>query len=410
MIKDFLKGAFVTFLSLQLVQANLVQAQTSQTQTQVPPPPALRGRVVHIPTSVSDQTSAIQSAIDAAGSGDTIFFDQGNHVVCGTVNMKAGQLYIGPTVTYPLLGQNTRAVINGCGNTGTFVPASHTMFYGLSLDSMNSYVFAGTTGAGFRNNTWDNHFTGGISIEWTCHGGDTDTTIDWNTFNNGSGHDNGECREDGTNGTNYLFTHNAMHYCENDCVGPQNDNAVNEEYSYNVFDRPGQNCNGCGTASAIEISGTNRNGARYIHNSVSYAGGRPGWAFSIIGGTEGVEVAFNYCGGAGCVIEWDPHHGEPNSLEVPNTQSIHDNFMDACNYRLTGATILGPYALSPGSSLQNNRVLDAGPGGTCVHGAETDGFGTCSYPDGGICMNENYIAGPTANPGIPAPPPAGAAP
>lgn len=71
------------------------------------------------------------------------------------------------------------------------------------------------------------------------------------------------------------------------CVGPQNDNAVNEEYSYNVFDRPGQNCNGCGTSNAIEISGTNRNGARYIHNWGSYVGGTPGWALSIIGRNKG---------------------------------------------------------------------------------------------------------------------------
>jgi hypothetical protein len=43
---------------------------------------------------------------------------------------------------------------------GGFIPASHTMFYGFNIERMYSYVFAGTSFATFRNNSWDNHHRG----------------------------------------------------------------------------------------------------------------------------------------------------------------------------------------------------------------------------------------------------------
>jgi hypothetical protein len=320
------------------------------------------------------------------------------------VQEKADQLYVSPSATYPLLGQNTRATINGCNNTGGFIPASHTMFYGFNIERMNSYVFAGTSFGTFRNNSWDNHFTGSAAnIEWTCHGGDTNTTIDWNTFNNGSGHDNSECSQSGANGTNYRFTHNAMHYCQIDCVGPTNDSAVNEEYSYNLFDRAGQNCNGCGTGSAIEIAGGNRKKVRYVHNYIINSGG---WALSIIGGAHPAEVAYNYCGGPNCFLEWDPHvenGGAPWYL-------IHHNYFDQVNMPVGGGLgIGGPYsdnseAGGGGNQLYANRLI---PGGSanefCV-----DLTHNRDIPQ--PCYGVRYRLGSTHNPGVPAPPAAGSAP
>jgi hypothetical protein len=353
--------------------------------------------VHHIAPSGSDQTATIQATVHGAASSDTIFFDAGTHVVCGMVQEKAGQLYVSPSVTYPLLGQNTRAAIDGCNNNGGFIPASHTMFYGFNIERMNSYVFSRTTGAKFRNNHWDNHFTGGVSIEWTCHGDDRNTTIDWNTFLNGSGHDNGECSQTGAKSRNYLFTHNAHHYCENDCVGPTDDGSVNEEYSYNLFDRPGQNCDRCGTASAIETAGTPKS-ARFTHNYVTSEPAGGPFCLSIIGGNR--EVARNYCGGNGAAIEWDPHYGETRTAI-----NVHDNYLDTRNIPGGTATIFGPYANSPGSTLANNRVLSQdGPG------TETSGEGDCTFSAGRRCWQVNYTPGPTDNPGIPIPPAAGAAP
>src|SRR6516164_5421459 len=96
---------FLQVLALLLAGA-IVNPSHAHTPT-LPPPPSLRGNVVHIPTSGSDQTFALQSAINSAGPGDTIFFDQGGHIVCGGITYKAGQLYIGPSIRFPLLGQNS---------------------------------------------------------------------------------------------------------------------------------------------------------------------------------------------------------------------------------------------------------------------------------------------------------------
>jgi hypothetical protein len=388
----------VASLSLATVaNAKMLQRPPRPPPSQVPPPPALRGVVRHIAPSGLDQTATIQATIHSAASSDTIFFDAGTHVVCGMVREKAGQLYVSPSVTFPLLRQYTRATIDGCNNTGGFIPANNTMFYGFNIERMNSYIFSRTTGAKFRNNHWDNHFTGGVSIEWTCHGGDNNTTIDWNTFLNGSGHDNGECSQTGAKSRNYLFTHNAHHYCENDCVGPTDDGSVNEEYSYNLFDRPGQNCDHCGTASAIETAGTPKS-ARFTENYVTGEPAGGAFCLSIIGGNR--EVARNYCGGNGAAIEWDPHYAETRTAS-----NVHDNYVDARNIPGGTATILGPYANSPRSTLANNRVLSQDGAGT-----ETSGENDCTFSAGDACWQVSYKPGPTDNPGIPIPPAAGAAP
>jgi hypothetical protein len=160
--------------------------------------------VYHVPADGGDQTAFINGL--GAVSGDTIFFDQGNHQVCGTVNEVAGVLYIGPTVTYPILGQNSRAVLDGCGYVGKFVPANKAMVYGLTMNNFDRYVLVGTSGHKFRNNLLDMHNSsvdGSGNQEWLCNGGDTNTVIDWNTFQNGSGINNGECSQVGSGSTNF---------------------------------------------------------------------------------------------------------------------------------------------------------------------------------------------------------------
>jgi hypothetical protein len=367
----------------------------AQPNTQVPPPPSLQGTVWHIAPSRYDQTSTIQSKIKNAASGDTIFFDAGNHRICGTVRQKAGQLYVGPTVTYPLLGQNSRAGLVGCNHRGQFIPASSVTFYGLQMNGFNSYVIAGTSNHLFRNNILDNQDPHSrLNQEWLCNGGDTNTVVDWNTFQYGSGINNGECARVGDGSTNFKLVHNRFRVCKNGCVSPTGD-ATNEEIGFNVFDWPGQNCVRCGTASAVESAAGNNRTYHVHHNYVTGEPRGGPFCFSIIGGQA--EVDHNYCGGNGAAIEWDPHYGESGK-----THNIHDNYMDAVNWpRSNASAIFGPYANSRGSTLANNRVLG---------GNETAGDNSCTYSAGETCYQVNYARGPTDNPGIPTPPAAGAAP
>jgi hypothetical protein len=112
------RGAYAALLSLPLLAlANLMQG-VPPTQGQAPP--ALQGTVHRVAAGGGDQTATINDL--GAVSGDTVFFDQGNHQICGTVKQVAGVVYIGPTVTYPLLGQSQRAVLDGCKYTGNFIP------------------------------------------------------------------------------------------------------------------------------------------------------------------------------------------------------------------------------------------------------------------------------------------------
>jgi len=390
-------------------RVSLVQAAPPPQPSQVPPPPPLQGVVHHIAPSGGDQTWTIQATINRAGSGDTIFFDAGGHVVCGTVNMKAGQLYIGPSATYPLLGQNSRAVLDGCSYTGQFVPASTTMLYGLTMNNFKPYVIANTTGHKVRDNIFDSGDPNSsfINLEWLCNGGDTDTTVDWNTFQYGSGINNAECAATGSGSTNFLLTRNHFIQCKNDCYGPTDDGAVNEVASFNLFERPGQNCQGCGTASAIETAGVPHD-AHYLNNYV--IGELPGGPFclSIIAGNR--EVGFNYCGGNGAAIEWDPHFTQTGA-----TMNVHDNFLDERN--ISGADdnpiIFGPYSAATGSTLANNRLLSSSGVGT---ERELDGNGNtiCTFSPTDNCSSTGYgvayTSGPTDNPGAPAPPAAGSAP
>jgi len=359
--------------------------------------------VQHIPASASDQTAAINSTIGAAGAGDTIFFDAGRHVICGTVNMKAGQIYVGPSVTYPLQRQNTRAVLDGCNYTGQFVPASNNMVYGLQLNNFNSYVIAGTSGHHVRNDIFDGgdpnstHCVPGSGfpcIEWLCNGGDSGTTVDWNTFQNGSGTNNSECAQGGANSTNMLMTHNHFIQCQNDCWGGDDTGATNEVISFNFFERPGQNCGGCGTASAFESSG-NPKSMHLLNNFVTGEKSGGPFCISAIGGSR--EVAFNYCTSPGAAIEWDPHFAQTGAA-----QSIHDNNMDSGN---SGSTIFGSYSPANGSSLANNIS-------SVIKDLNGDGSDHCIFTTAGSCPDYNISFTPFAGtiPSPPSPPAAGAAP
>ena len=365
-----------------------VQGGTQPPATQVPPPPPLQGAVVHIPTSGTDQTAAINSAITTAASGDTIFFDAGAHTVCGTVNMKAGQLYIGPSVTYPLLGQSSRAVLTGCGYAGNLVFANNNMLYGITANSMGTWQLNGTTGASVRNvikDDGDPNSTGAGEGEFLCPANDSGTTIDWSTFQNGSGINN--CFG---GSQNLLFTRNHMVQCKNDCVGPADTGASNEVVSFNFVERPGQNCNGCGTASFYESAG-NPSSAHILHNYTTGEKSGGPFCISAIGG--GREVAFNYCTGPGAAIEWDPGS---TGCSGTCTHNIHDNNMDSAN---PGSTIFGPYHSSPGSSSSNN-----------IAASITDGLGGCTYTPSSTCFGVSFTAFSGTIPPAPSPPAAGAAP
>jgi hypothetical protein len=166
-----------------------------------------------------------------------------------------------------------------------------------------------------------------------------------------------------------LLTHNRFSLCKNDCLSPTGD-ATNEEYSYNVFDRPGQNCVGCGTGSAIEsIAGPHRT-YHYHHNYVTGEPAGGPFCLSIINGTA--EVDHNYCGGNGAALEWDPHYAEGGGI---TRISIHRNYMDAVNIP-GGASIFGPYGDSPGSVLADNRVL----GGTDLSPVRHPGMSRVGWP------------------------------
>src|SRR5215472_11468076 len=368
----------VFLLFCGVAHANLIQAPTAVVKpppTQVPAPPPLQGVVQHIPASSSDQTAAINSTINAAAAGDTIFFDAGLHTVCGTVTEKAGQLYIGPSATYPLQGQNSRATLDGCNYSGQLRPASNTMTYGLSLSNMLPWVAINTTGASFRNNIQDLHNADTLSFEFTCHGGDTNTTIDWNTQQNGSGNDNSECEADGDNSSGYTFTRNSVGPTSHDAVGASGAFNHNTMYSWNYFHDVGLNCGACGTASAIEVSAAQQTPGDHtrhiLNNYISHA---VGYCLSVIGD---YDVGHNYCTNGGRALEWDARPDVTSGA----FSNIHDNNMDGAS---AGSEVLGPYAPEPGSSNTNNVAalidnLKCDAGGNCSQ--------NCVYTTAGSCAD-----------------------
>lgn len=189
-----LLGASAAFLvgKLKRDSAFPIVARSSVTGPDVPPPPALQGTVHRIPASGSDQTTTIQNTIDAAASGDTIYFDSGTHDVAGQITLKSGQLYLGDTMQF----SGVPRTVMRCNNAGFFLiqNASNIAMYGLQWMRSANGIFGNWSKSSTRNITitnciFDNQdFAGGPDM--MVWGGVRGLTVQWCSLLNGAGTSN----------------------------------------------------------------------------------------------------------------------------------------------------------------------------------------------------------------------------
>lgn len=358
--------------------------------------------IITVPRSPGGQVrhttvSNVQSTINAASSGDTVFVDASSGGC--NFNMKNGVDVVSATVQNPMAGQTSRAICNG-GSIGT---ADNATLYGLVCNGCSMIRTTGGSGRVITNMIFNG------PRQATCHGSDTNVTVSWNTYNSAAGLD--FC--DGAHSTNYLLLRNYFHHCPDDgglgtCISTGSDSSnFNNRYYENFFDT-GQTVIGCntpfngGTCGAIENqTHIEDGGGRDEHILGNYSINASDLMFSLPGGHTPMEVRYNYLAGIGPSIEWEPHDGTncQASFGVDCTDIVTDNYFDNTNLGSGGNVgSYGPYSNSPGSVWQNNR--------------ETPGIGDNAQCCGGSLSSAgvNYTAGPTNNIGIPPPFASGAGP
>jgi hypothetical protein len=307
------------------------------------PPYTPKATIVHVASGVNPQ-----SAINAASSGTTVVLDAGSH--SGSFSAKDGVDVVSATKQNPMFGQTARATVDGGG--GQIGLASNSEMYGITFTNLGggeagAFPFNGSSNSKFINNIFNGPGDVGNSQVGICQNGGSGDEVSWNTFNNFAGNDN-NCG----NSDNYLNSHNALHWCQRDCEGGDFTNHTGIQYIDNFADRPGQNCNGCGTASYLENVGTGGTGIIKIKgNWISYADGVSHitlFSLSVIAaGTN--ETAYNYFVNDANInsSEWDNHISEPGKGGY--TSNNHDNYFDGT--RTSGHTagfdagpgFFGPY-------------------------------------------------------------------
>jgi hypothetical protein len=322
-----------------------------------PPPPPLQGTVHHIAPSSSDQTAAVQAAINGAASGDTIYFDSGLHVINGVITAASNLLYIGPTVQFN--GQ-ARAVLQSPAQsaypgtvTWQITSGSNITIYGLRFNAGLMNV-NGCTNFNLTNCIIDTQRAadGPDALDYA---GFSIATIQWNTFQNGAGTNNGGWGPDCDRVT---FTRNKILACR-------------EPIGWTPGQNTSTNYNNAITFNYI--SGTSRMAIEIQAEEPPVSISR-GWTINdnYIDGFSGAtanpqgisvvsagnaEIARNYV--AGTSASPITNFAGIEFSCVPQSGSIHDNYIDGKN-QPNSVGIYGGYVVADQTPVTNNNMINCG--------------------------------------------------
>jgi len=346
---------------------------------QRPGPLALQGAVHHIAPPSS--AASIQAVINAAASGDTIFFDPGTFNIAGGITLKSNLLYIGNTQEFN--GQ-ARAILSGGSIIGDVTNAT---IYGLTFASSPITINSAT------NFNITNCFLNGLAGDHTSQlspNGWTFSTIQWCTFNDGGGIDGGG---NGVNCDNLTITRNRfISAAQPISLNPGNNQNANRNmlisfnYMTNVY-RMGIEING--TDAAQWTTNLKVNDNYYDGLSTSPINTGDVQALSIVPGETSTvtEIARNfiyYGPGADFADSLDGHIYLGYGIEFDGgAQSsgghcyIHDNILDGRSGNSSGGwdnSIFGPYT-NVAHVIQNNNIYTT-RGGDVVAGSNAIISGT----------------------------------
>jgi hypothetical protein len=354
-----LLAASAAFLAGKLKRdsAFLLVARSSATGRGVPPPPALQGTAHRIPASGSDQTTTIQNTINAAASGDTIYFDSGTHHVGGQITLKSGQLYIGDTMQFSRV---PRTVMK-CNNAGFFLiqNASNIAMYGLQWMRSTNGIFGNWSKSSTRNITitnciFDNQdFAGGPDM--MVWGGVRSLTIQWSSLLNGAGTSN---NGQGAACSNLLVTRCRFDHCREAigwAVGNSNDPVGSNTNLYVTFCVFTTN-----KRIAVEMAPYNgRDNADDIKVNDCWIAGwdasGTGVCISIVAGAN-LEIARCYINPTDAGASGGLYSGLEFDMPSTKAANIHDNNFQNCG----GTAIADNYRAGAMNLITNNNFWQCG--------------------------------------------------
>lgn len=342
-----------------------------------PSPPPDQGTVHTVTASGGDDTAAIQAAITAAASGDTIKFSDGTYHVT-TLAPKSGLLFKGN------IGGNT-IIQTGLGYTigtsnATTADSNNITFYGLTFDG-NA---AGSRGISFQSGPLTANVANNIAItcctfqnggvisvdipNWIALSFSQFVTISWCSFAGGGGTC---CKGDGGVGwgnDNFTFEHNIVHSGFQGVTmnAPTSPNPGRNYYiGYNYFTSLFR--------MAVEINGDK---TQSIENCIAEWNYLENWVanppiqtqenegFSIVvDGSTGTIVRNNYMlagpglqavsGNAGYSIELAGGYSNP-----PGTPQAFGNYLDGSSGSPSHMIVRAIQLYYNGSVIENNNMIN----------------------------------------------------